>query len=329
MCDRSRVSGYFFWARVDFTKLGWRALNQRDEFPQMICWLSRREKIAIFEMHQKSAHSATPSTTTLPPKKTPAISIAKHPKYPGRDIATIQDKHNAPDFEFYLKQFFNNFTETLLGPRQTDCLNRTPLSFQKVDVYDMFCFHPEELQDEEDEKDLVKAIGKSAKFPHGRFDTVVVYVRDDGESTGVADCVPVDVPELTSMLQCPGTRVGRVKVIFSLPKKLDTRFGPRDLPSTWPQGPLAYVEWYTLLAQVAEERNGIMYRIKIPPQNQQKRRLGAVIPLGNICQSCMLFPAYHGGREVLSDWNHENVLDKATSFYLNNWLSKYSYQTLY
>ncbi|KAF8879110.1 hypothetical protein CPB84DRAFT_1817458 [Gymnopilus junonius] len=38
---------------IDFAKLGWRASNHRDEFPQMICWLSRQEKIAGFEAYQK------------------------------------------------------------------------------------------------------------------------------------------------------------------------------------------------------------------------------------------------------------------------------------
>jgi hypothetical protein len=30
---------------IDFAKQGWRASNKRDEFPQMISWLSRQEKI--------------------------------------------------------------------------------------------------------------------------------------------------------------------------------------------------------------------------------------------------------------------------------------------
>ncbi|KJA22065.1 hypothetical protein HYPSUDRAFT_1085538, partial [Hypholoma sublateritium FD-334 SS-4] len=33
---------------IDFAKNGWRATNQRDEFPQMVKWLSRQEKISSF-----------------------------------------------------------------------------------------------------------------------------------------------------------------------------------------------------------------------------------------------------------------------------------------
>ena len=34
---------------IDFAKEGWRASNKRDTFPQMIRWLSRREKISLFD----------------------------------------------------------------------------------------------------------------------------------------------------------------------------------------------------------------------------------------------------------------------------------------
>ena len=125
-----------------------------------------------------------------------------------------------------------------------------------------------------------------------------------------------------------GTRIGRIRVIFSLPKKLETTLGPRELPSSWPQGPLAYVEWYSPLAKAAEVRHGMMYRIKKPQKTSQNRRPGAIIPLGHIRQSCMLIPSF-SAECVPSDWTWENVLDKSNTFYINNWLSKYSYQTIY
>lgn len=52
----------------------------------------------------------------------------------------------------------------------------------------------------------------------------------------------------------------------------------------------------------------------------------SIIPLANICQSCMLIP-----RNVPSDssWTSNTVLDKASSFLVNNWSSIYSYKTLY
>ena len=49
----------------------------------------------------------------------------------------------------------------------------------------MFRFHPEEIQDDEEEKDIVKAIPMSARLRHGHFDTVVVITKDEAESTGL------------------------------------------------------------------------------------------------------------------------------------------------
>ena len=64
-------------------------------------------------------------------------------------------------------------------------LDATPLSFTKVNVYKMFRFRPEEIQDNEEEKDTVKAIPMKPGLPHRWFDTVVVVVKDDAESTGL------------------------------------------------------------------------------------------------------------------------------------------------
>ena len=42
---------------IDFAKEAWRASNHRDEFPQMVRWISRREKIALYDMFQDQRHS--------------------------------------------------------------------------------------------------------------------------------------------------------------------------------------------------------------------------------------------------------------------------------
>ena len=48
-------------------------------------------------------------------------------------------------------------------------------------------FCPFNLQDdeEEEERDIVKAIPVSKRFPSGRFDTVIVLKTDNAESTGL------------------------------------------------------------------------------------------------------------------------------------------------
>jgi len=132
-------------------------------------------------------------------------------------------------------------------------------------------------------------------------------------------------------LQYLGTRIGRVRVIFSLPKQIETYTGIGSVPVQWPKAPLAYVEWYSKLTGMAEPRHGMMYRIKkITKNTLSARAQGDIIPLTNIRQSCMLFPLFPSPPyQVSSEWSSINVLDLADTFFVNNWLSKYSYQTLW
>ena len=175
---------------IDFAKHGWRASNQRDEFPQMIRWLSRQEKIMSFENHLKNQpqHPVNEPVITSQPggspmKKKLLISITKSPNYPNRQLSLIEDRHQAPDFTYYLKVFLMAFTNKKI---QHSRLDESDLPFKQVDVYNMFRFHPVGIQDTEEENDHVKAIPISAQNPDGHFDTAVVVVGNEAESTGLA-----------------------------------------------------------------------------------------------------------------------------------------------
>jgi hypothetical protein len=174
---------------IDFAKEGWRASNHQDEFPQMIRWLSRREKISSFQAHLSAASrpdapqlvQTEESVTSL---HKAGILLAKHPHHPNRPISQLCDKYQAPDFDHYLKAYLSNREP---DPQIRRKLLQSPsLPFAKVDVYDMFRFCPESLQDGEEEKDMVKAFPPSKQHAHGRFDPVVVMVSDAAESTGLA-----------------------------------------------------------------------------------------------------------------------------------------------
>ncbi len=113
-----------------------------------------------------------------------------------------------------------------------------------------------------------------------------------------------------------GTRIGRVKVIFSLPPFIDGPGSSTQSPTVWPKIPLAYIEWYTRQGPTADKVHG-MYRISKAVDNEGHSQ-GAIIPLSNIRQGCMLFPSFRGR---VDDWNSENVLDECNSFFINNWLT--------
>ena len=103
-------------------------------------------------------------------------------------------------------------------------------------------------------------------------------------------------------------------------------------PSSWPTGPLAYIELYTKPAPTAHQGHG-MYPIS-PLRDTSGNLRGAIIALTNIRQSCMLVPVFPkpnaaDAQEFHQTWTYENVLDKAKSFVINNHLNMYSYQTIY
>jgi hypothetical protein len=92
--------------------------------------------------------------------------------------------------------------------------------------------------------------------------------------------------------------------------------------------PLAYIEWYSKLEGAAAGKHGMMYHIKkVSTTSNPVRVQGDILPLSSIRQSCMLFPVFP--EDVPAHWSASNVLDQATSFLVNNWLSKYSYQSIW
>jgi hypothetical protein len=96
-----------------------------------------------------------------------------------------------------------------------------------------------------------------------------------------------------------GTQTGQVCVIFCLPHKMDFGFGLQDSPESWPKILLAYVEWYLKQKPEADKSTG-MYSIK-STQNLEGVPLGAVIPVSEIHQSCMLIPKYENS-ESEGEW---------------------------
>lgn len=316
---------------IDFAKYGWRATNQRDEFPQMITWLSRQEKIRKMdedvERHLKIRNSDSASQSTcssplasdldpVPPSlgnpqaldEGALIVLSKRPHFPSRPLHFITQLHKAPHFERHLTAYL----KSLLEPPNIGTDNLT-LPFDTLDTWTLLRITPSPLHDDPAERELVRADPLSDSNPSGRFDTVLI--NEGGEA---------------DTFQVTGTRVGRVKVIFTLPPTLKYPGSVRAAPKEWPKNPLAYVEWFTRFGPRPEKNTG-MYKIS-PAFDSQKRRQGAIVPLSSIRQSCMLSPVFGPQKERVwgqQHWSPYNVLDTAESFYLNNWHCKYAYQTIY
>jgi len=120
-------------------------------------------------------------------------------------------------------------------------------------------------------------------------------------------------------------KVGRLKVIFRLPSSIPIM--DHDAIVAWPKEHLAYVEWFTVSEHPGQYHN--MYSVTNAIIQNNNIVPGDIVPLSTIRQSCHLIP--HLGRNVSwpSSWKSTNVLDLCNTFLLNNWSSKFAYQTLW
>ena len=94
---------------IDFAKEGWHASNQRDEFSQMICWLSHQGKVFSFNRYVAKAQLSTSMPLSSSGSRKPPISIAKYPNHPNKLILLIESTHKAPGLIKYLEEFLNTF----------------------------------------------------------------------------------------------------------------------------------------------------------------------------------------------------------------------------
>ncbi|KAJ6473474.1 hypothetical protein DFH09DRAFT_953608 [Mycena vulgaris] len=139
---------------IDFAKNGWRASNRRDEFPQMITWLGRQEKISSFATYLAWLESS------------------KKPQPP--------------------PEFLNN-TFAPPGSRMTPTQLRTaPLPFSRLDVYHNFKFEPPSLDPGADPDHKIaenfQTVTSRPKYDDHttppRFDTVIFRSTLNAEATG-------------------------------------------------------------------------------------------------------------------------------------------------
>ncbi|EPT00491.1 hypothetical protein FOMPIDRAFT_1122305 [Fomitopsis schrenkii] len=190
------------------------------------------------------------------------------------------------------------------------------LPFSCIDTFHTLKFSTVSLSDDQVEHNMVRARPAMGSEP-ARFDSVVILRDDNAEATGVQ-----------------GTRIGHVKVIFELLAMIYEHGSLNDMhaPEEWAtQGPLMYVKWYANLPASADPVH-MMYEVR-------KLALGAdgtpIIPLSMIRQSCQLIPRFPKPKKecipttIPTDWTSESMLDRAQNFLLNNWATKYAYQTLW
>ena len=181
---------------IDFAKLGWRASNQRDEFPQMVRWLSRQEKVVSFQNYLTWRDPTLLNTRSHRPRP----SLPKYPSERAKLISIIQSHHHASQFPRCLKEYLNSFLLHRTNPRVA-ALHQLP--FDRVDVYHIFKFSAIGLDDEESEEaDVVKAQPATTAHP-ARFDAVVALNDDRAEATGLEGACSISIVSASTCSNSP------------------------------------------------------------------------------------------------------------------------------
>ncbi|KAI0074540.1 hypothetical protein K474DRAFT_1765568 [Panus rudis PR-1116 ss-1] len=304
---------------IDFAKEAYRAGNHRDYIAHMTTWLLRQEKLHLraaylewlaqeefkeAKAYKKNidleasrlwdpSHLTADSTSELPTEL-----IAPTDDYSEQPVDVLMDKHQASQFHSAFLTFVrNNFASVLYRPtrfstyscyRQVKILRPwNPYTGNKF-TYDRIRAIP-----------AVPENGRKKAVP-AAFDTVLVI--EDQQ-------LFADAP--SGSLQ--GIRVARVRVIFNLP--------PQFLSPGYVQKTLAYVEWYTPFARV-DDATG-MYYVSRSTRNKQPN--ASIINIENIMGPCHLIPRF--GTKIDRTWSSEHILDVATHFFVNPYISIDAYTT--
>lgn len=115
--------------------------------------------------------------------------------------------------------------------------------------------------------------------------------------------------------------MGRIRVIFALPPDAVALWFPHGFDVQH----MAYVEWFTPFSHATFHADSRLYRIK--PLMKQTARQVSVIPISRIKESIHLFPKF--GPIAPVEWRASSVLDQAQFFYVNPFIDRFQYSTIF
>lgn len=120
-----------------------------------------------------------------------------------------------------------------------------------------------------------------------------------------------------------GFRVGRIRVIFSMPPSISEAVFPGiAVPKH-----LAYVEWYTKFLQHPDANHG-MYKISLQcdRNSSSKNGIGSIVAVSDLVRSVHLLPFF--GPYANPEWTSKNVLDLCKYFFVNPFTDKSLYRLI-
>jgi hypothetical protein len=87
---------------------------------------------------------------------------------------------------------------------------------------------------------------------------------------------------------------------------------------------LAYVEWFEPFANRPDANHGMF---KVTRALREGERQASIVPVRNIRRSIHLMPKF--GSVAPRDWTSSNVLDRCSTFWVNNFSDRDAYVTIF
>ncbi|KAF8868191.1 hypothetical protein BD779DRAFT_1684565 [Infundibulicybe gibba] len=284
---------------IDLAKDAYRATNHKDEYVQMTIWLERKEKILWHEKFVQWQELAVETLSTLVDRQVilPAVALerqvkmTKHPTVRSVAISRLIRDYGAKHFNIALAHFAVRLLHPDLRTNRLieEKASQMDIYFNSVPVY-----HTAKFIAQYPAQEVIPA----------RFDTALIR---DSDTTTTGD-------------NLKDYRVGRVRVIFSIPERSILGLFHGLKPPRY----LAYIEWFTPFRQAPEPDHGL-YQLK-RAYSSDGERLVSVVPLLSIQQSAHLFP--HFPEQVPHGWASHNVLDTCSRFFLNSQTDRYGFVRL-
>ncbi|KAJ7061787.1 hypothetical protein C8F01DRAFT_1013173 [Mycena amicta] len=301
---------------IDLAKEAFRSTNFKDEFPQMVLWLERREKMARHAQYIQWRLDGCPPPPIIENLHPGVVYerelvMAKHPTKKSVPFTTLQREYGAKNFVQALSRYIAYVNEPTLSRAQLEhAANDVRLMFNSVPVFHRIKFSSRDPYVLKGPEDLIVDsihVQPRRTLPNGddvpaRFDTAVINIGDGG-ATGAT-----------------GYQIGQVRVIFTLPPRVRASLFPDARPAEY----LAYVEWFSAFSKTPEPDH-LLYKIKRAEKDGQ--RLASVIPVQNIRRSIHLLPKF--GPVAPPEWKSSNVLEMCKTFFANSLSDRHIYMTLY
>jgi len=215
--------------------------------------------------------------------------IAKHPPIPNATITYLETTHGAVDFLQALTAFLARASPASPPPSKYDRFD----VFKQISVSIPFnCY----LALNQPTIHCIRAspprpaAGRRSAFA-GHFDPA--FIVEDAASYKLG---------IKAMLD-GSLRVGQIRVIFKLPPQ----FGK------YPH-PLAYVEWFTPL----RTKDPVTGMYLINRSTRSGRRNAEIVSATRIVRACHLIAKC--GRQINHTWTTDNILEEATTFWVNRYI---------